>query len=360
MPRVGVPTGAWYSRLTHSTFFFFFFIISFFDNLVNNGQVYLDTEGSFSASRLRSIAMARFPGECSQPGALERFLSSVAVVRVHSMESLLEHLARLEDHLVEHPSGFVVLDSIAALARRDFDSASMQARQDALAQVACRLKRIAEDFSLPALVTNQVTTSWATEGGDDPALPLASSGIASASGEDPGSGSTATVNSAGGSGNEMGLEGGNRAGSGNQHGYGNGNAGGGVGGVQGGSGGAWSGGPGVITPALGVMWAHAVNTRLVLNPTSLRGGNLRLAKSPLSVTTEVAFLLTERGFEQVPANREQLAGPAGGAPGSADRGAPSPAFALPPGPGTMQSRNVFAEQFADVVAAKRMQSYQQL
>lgn len=49
----------------------------------------------------------------------------------------------------------MVIDSIAALARADFSRDQLVERQQALGAQAARLKRLAEAFRIPILVTNQ-------------------------------------------------------------------------------------------------------------------------------------------------------------------------------------------------------------
>ena len=52
------------------------------------------------------------------------------------------------------------MDSVASVARRDFDPSSTFKRQDLLAKEAAKLKYYAEIFSIPVIVTNQVTTKF--------------------------------------------------------------------------------------------------------------------------------------------------------------------------------------------------------
>jgi RecA/RadA recombinase len=68
-------------------------------------------------------------------------------------------LDSLEETIIERNVKFVLIDSIAAIARREFDSKSLHHRQVSLGKQAAHLKRLAENFQIPILVTNQVTTS---------------------------------------------------------------------------------------------------------------------------------------------------------------------------------------------------------
>lgn len=65
-------------------------------------------------------------------------------------------LQSLDAVMLPHAVRLVVVDSVAALARLDFAPGSMQNRQRVLGQQASALKRLAETYSVPVLVTNQV------------------------------------------------------------------------------------------------------------------------------------------------------------------------------------------------------------
>ena len=102
-------------------------------------------------------------------------------------------------------------------------------RQKILGQQASRLKFLAESFSIPVLVTNQVTTN---------------------------------ISGSGGGGNAN----------------------------------------GVLVAALGPMWAHAVNTRLVMaaQQDEHTGQQVRLitiAKSPAAAAIRLAYKVSEKGVE---------------------------------------------------------------
>ena len=112
-------------------------------------------------------------------------------------------------------------------------------RQKILGQQASRLKFLAESFSIPVLVTNQVTTNISGSGGG---------------------GGGGGSNTSGGSTN------------------------------------------GVLVAALGPMWAHAVNTRLVMaaQQDEHTGQQVRLitiAKSPAAAAIRLAYKVSEKGVE---------------------------------------------------------------
>ena len=65
----------------------------------------------------------------------------------------------LEEVIIEKDVKFVVIDSIAAIARREFDTKALWHRQALLGKQAALLKLLAENYDIPVLVTNQVTTT---------------------------------------------------------------------------------------------------------------------------------------------------------------------------------------------------------
>ena len=136
------------------------------------GVVYIDTEGTFDAVRLSQIACSRFPGRFAtgsggsaaaavRHAALLQALGRVTVFRESTMADVVARLASLEDLMAVTRVRLVVLDSVAAPARREFDhrdQGAMASRSDMLARQASLLKALAEAFRVPVIVTNQVTT----------------------------------------------------------------------------------------------------------------------------------------------------------------------------------------------------------
>eukprot|EP00752_Nemacystus_decipiens_P003321 g3073.t1 len=131
------------------------------------GVVYLDTERKFSPDRLVEIASARLPehyGEFS-PGGLERLLNQVTVYTIDGSSALLEQLESLQTRIIEGNVRLIILDSIAALARREFAREETITRQELLTRQAAVLKSLAYTFSAVVVVTNQVTTSFSSASG---------------------------------------------------------------------------------------------------------------------------------------------------------------------------------------------------
>ena len=216
---------------------------------VQSGGVvmYIDTEKKVSAERLLQIAQARSSSNNDDDNnnndeeTISSLLERVMLVCPPDSSSLLNHLNNLESTIIDHKVSFIIIDSIASLARADNHS-SIPDRQRMLGQQAAQLKYLTETFSIPVLVVNQVTTMINT---------------------------TTTT----------------------------------------------SGGGGKLTAALGPAWAHAVNTRLVVESVRSTAATtmvdndddrfntvriLRIVKSPASPAMAMAYQVTKAGIEPAP------------------------------------------------------------
>lgn len=138
----------------------FCLLLSLLCTLPENGNgsvVYFDTEGAFSASRLREIAANRFPSLSLQHDM--SWLNRIQIFRVEKCEDLLTHLQGLESFVIQKKIKCIIVDSIASLVRKEFNSSAFLQRNDLLMKEATILKYLAETFSIPVIVTNQVTTA---------------------------------------------------------------------------------------------------------------------------------------------------------------------------------------------------------
>ncbi len=118
--------------------------------------LYLDSEQKFSGERLAQLAAARFPGAFGTHAAVAALLERVLVRRVGSSEELTELLENLQSAIIDFRVELIVLDSITTAARGAGAGVSAGERQRALGRQASRLKFLAESFSMPVLVVNQV------------------------------------------------------------------------------------------------------------------------------------------------------------------------------------------------------------
>jgi RAD51-like protein 1 len=124
--------------------------------------VYIDTEGSFSADRLVEMACYRFPQyyapEDGSTSKVEELANTVLVYHPKTSKELNQTLNDLENVIIKENVKLIILDSVASVMRREFDSSNISERQAMLLEQAQLLKRLAERFDLPVIVTNQVTT----------------------------------------------------------------------------------------------------------------------------------------------------------------------------------------------------------
>ncbi|CAM9591377.1 unnamed protein product, partial [Discosporangium mesarthrocarpum] len=136
----------------------------------NTGVVYLDTERKFSPDRLMEIATSRTPeyyasnDEAHTSEGMTRLLAQVTVFSLDSSTDLLGRLESLQPLIIEGNKRLIILDSIAALARkvkRTLERGDVVNRQELLTRQAAVLKRLAYVFNAVVLVTNQVTTRFA-------------------------------------------------------------------------------------------------------------------------------------------------------------------------------------------------------
>jgi len=162
----------------------------------NGGCIFIDAEKKLNLNRLQEISYERSLAEQSSSGQqqqqlqqqqhandiTQQMLQNVTVREVLTTSELLEHLDQLEDEIIGRnstakeqqstndnisscrrlPVRLIVIDSIAAPIKRDFDmmgssSTNIAAqRNTAIFQIAKKLKQLAYDYQLAVMVVNQV------------------------------------------------------------------------------------------------------------------------------------------------------------------------------------------------------------
>lgn len=159
----------------------------------DGGSIFIDAEKKLSLVRMREIAFERFVRDRQYTESkgmhahalADQVLENVTVHSLFSTQELLDTLDRLEGEILHRnseageqggnttthatrrmPVRLVVIDSIAAPIRRDFDmmgSSSKTAahRASAIFQIAKRLKQLAYDYQLAVVVVNQVGSGYA-------------------------------------------------------------------------------------------------------------------------------------------------------------------------------------------------------
>ncbi|KFO24197.1 DNA repair protein RAD51 like protein 2 [Fukomys damarensis] len=114
--------------------------------------VYIDTESAFSAERLIEIAESRFPGYFNIEEKLLLTSTKVHVYRELTCEEVLQRIESLEEEIISKKVKLVIIDSIASVVRKEFDTqlqGNMKERNKFLAKGASLLKYLAEEFSIP-------------------------------------------------------------------------------------------------------------------------------------------------------------------------------------------------------------------
>ena len=120
--------------------------------------LYIDTESRFSTTRMLEMAANKYPDSFGTETEADALAKSVLVIRPRSCAELMAHLSGLQSFIIEHSIKCIVVDSIASLPRSEFSNEFIIERQEMLGRQAVALKAVAEAFSIPVVVTNQVTT----------------------------------------------------------------------------------------------------------------------------------------------------------------------------------------------------------
>lgn len=112
--------------------------------------LYIDTEGTFRPNRLVSIA-ERYglnPNDC---------LDNVAYARAYNAEHQLQLLTLASQMMAESRFSLLIVDSIMSLYRTDYAGrGELSARQTHVAKFMRTLQRLADEFGIAVLITNQV------------------------------------------------------------------------------------------------------------------------------------------------------------------------------------------------------------
>lgn len=140
--------------------------------------LYIDTEGTFRPARLLSIA-----GRYGLDGTVA--LDNVAYARAYNADHQLELLKVAAAMMAESRFSLLIVDSIMALYRTDFSGrGELSARQTHVAKYMRTLQRLADEFGIAVVMTNQVVAQ--VDGGagmfnPDPKKPIGGNIIAHAS-----------------------------------------------------------------------------------------------------------------------------------------------------------------------------------
>lgn len=127
----------------------------------NGKAVYIDTEGTFRASRIKQIA----EGIGANP---EKVLKNILVARAFNSDHQILLLDKIGEMIKEgEPIKLVIIDSLTAHFRAEFSGRGQLAdRQHKLNRYLHNLMRLAEQHNLAVYVTNQVMANPAMMFGD--------------------------------------------------------------------------------------------------------------------------------------------------------------------------------------------------
>jgi DNA repair protein RAD51 len=115
--------------------------------------VYVDTEGTFRPQKLVAIA-ERFG---MNP---DEVLDNVICARAHNSDQQMELLADAAAMMCESRFALMIVDSATALYRTDYSGrGELSERQMHLAQFLRQLTRLAEEFGIAVVLTNQVVAN---------------------------------------------------------------------------------------------------------------------------------------------------------------------------------------------------------
>ncbi|XP_073098329.1 DNA repair protein RAD51 homolog 2 isoform X2 [Manis javanica] len=229
--------------------------------------VYIDTESAFSAERLVEIAESRFPRYFNTQEKLLLTSSKVHLCRELSCDEVLQRIESLEEEIISKGVKLVIIDSIASVVRKEFDTqlqGNMRERNKFLAREAASLKYLAEEFSIPnkdqrtqdniqttstpartqsltkgVILTNQITTHLS-------GAPASQADLVSPA-------------------DDLSLSEG-------------------------------TSGSSCVTAALGNTWSHSVNTRLILQFLGSERRQILIAKSPLAPFTSFVYTIKKEGL----------------------------------------------------------------
>lgn len=111
---------------------------------------YIDTEGTFRSERILEIA-ERY----GMDG--EAVLENIMIARTFTHEQMEDALLAIAGKMAEEPFKLLIVDSVMAHYRVDFTGGGeLSGRQQRLGQFMSKLSKLADEFNLAIVCTNQV------------------------------------------------------------------------------------------------------------------------------------------------------------------------------------------------------------
>ncbi|XP_077567635.1 DNA repair protein RAD51 homolog 2 [Stigmatopora nigra] len=134
---------------------------------LDRSVIYIDTESAFSAERLVEIAKNRFTDYYKSKDKVLQMASRVHIFREMTCQDVLCRLEILEEIIISTRAGLIILDSVASVVRKEFDTTlpgNLIHRSNLLGQESTILKYLAHQFNIPVVLTNQITTHIVNQG----------------------------------------------------------------------------------------------------------------------------------------------------------------------------------------------------
>ncbi|XP_019727093.1 DNA repair protein RAD51 homolog 2 [Hippocampus comes] len=134
---------------------------------LDRSVIYIDTESAFSAERLVEIAQNRFPDYFNSREKVLQMAGRVHIFREMTCQDVLCRLERLDEIIISTKAGLIILDSVASVVRKEFDTTlpgNLLHRSNLLGQEATILRYLAHQFNIPVFLTNQITTHTGHQG----------------------------------------------------------------------------------------------------------------------------------------------------------------------------------------------------
>lgn len=117
--------------------------------------IYVDTEGTFSPSRIIEISKDKNVDS-------NQIMKNIFVARAKSSDHQIQILDKIKEILIHNPSdfGLIIIDSLVANLSAEYTGlAATSEKLQIIAKFLWKLKIMAEDYNLLAVVTNQVRAS---------------------------------------------------------------------------------------------------------------------------------------------------------------------------------------------------------
>jgi len=133
---------------------------------LEGSAIVLDSEGTFKSSRIKQMCEARGYNA-------DKILQNIYCAKVISTDHLNKLLVKAEQYIREKNVKLIVVDSIAALLRKEFHGRDqLPDRQATLNETLTILQNLADVYNIPIYVTNQVMSRPDAMFFMDPTIPV--------------------------------------------------------------------------------------------------------------------------------------------------------------------------------------------